>query len=97
MKIACCTMEMITLIFLLLVSFNGAFNYLDDVDISRIDLVSRPTTELVSAWGAPDNVVVATDLGLVSSQLDEVEIWSYYNPVRSVSVRDNVVLSIRWG
>jgi len=90
-------MEMITLIFLLLVSFNGAFNYLDDVDISRIDLVSKPTTELVSAWGAPDNVVVATDIGLVSSQFDEVEIWSYYNPVRSVSVRDNVVLSIRWG
>ena len=95
MKIACCTVEMITLIFLLLMSMNGAYNYLSNSP--NIDLVSRPTTELVTAWGEPDSVVVATDLGLVSSRLAEVEIWSYANPVRSVSVRNNVVLSIRWG
>ena len=95
MKIACCTMEMIALIFLLFVSMNGAFNYTNGP--ARADLVSRPTTELVSAWGTPDNVVAANDLGLVSSQLAEVEIWSYANPARSVSVRNDIVVSIRWG
>ena len=93
MKIACCTVEMITLIFLLFVSMNGAFSYTNAP--ARDDFVSRPTTELVSAWGSPANVVAATDLGFVSDQLAKVEIWSYYNPVRFVSVRDNVVVSIR--
>ena len=95
MKIACCTLEMITLMFLLLVSMNGGYSYLNNAP--RTDLVSRPTTELVSAWGAPDSVVAATDVGFESSQLTEVEIWSYDNPVRAVSVRDNIVVSIRWG
>ena len=95
MKIACCTLEMITLIFLLLVSINGGYSYLNATP--RTDLVSRPTMELVSAWGAPDSVVAATDLGLASSQLAETEIWSYDNPARSVVVRDNVVVSIRLG
>ena len=95
MKIACCTVEMITLIFLLLMSMNGAYNYLNSSP--NVDLVTRPTTELVSAWGTPDNVVAATDVGLVSPRLAEVEIWSYYNPARSVVVRDNVVMSIKFG
>ena len=93
MKIACCTVEMIALIFLLFVSMNGAFSYTNAP--ARDNFVSRPTTELVSAWGEPDTVTVANDLGLVSSQLAEVEVWSYYHPVRSVVVRDNVVVSIR--
>jgi len=97
MKIACCTLEMITLIFLLLVSFNGGYSYLNNATTPETDLVSRPTTELVSAWGAPDEVVVATDIGLITSQLAEVEVWSYYNPARSVVVRNNVVVSIRLG
>jgi len=87
-------MEMIALIFLLFVSINGGYSYLNNAT-PETNLVSRPTTELVSAWGEPDSVVTASDVGLVSSQLAEVEIWSYYHPVRSVSVRDNVVLSIR--
>jgi hypothetical protein len=95
MKIACCTVEMIALIFLLFVSINGGYSYLNDT--SRTDFVNRPTTELVSAWGAPDRVVAATDIGFVSTRLAKVEVWSYDNPARSVSVRDNVVLSIRWG
>ena len=86
---------MITLIFLLLMSMNGAYNYLNSPPSA--DLVSRPTTELVSAWGTPDTVVAATDVGLVSSQLAKVEIWSYANPARSVSVRNDIVVSIRWG
>ena len=87
-------MEMIALIFLLFVSINGGYSYLNNAT-PETDLVSRPTTELVSAWGTPDNVTAATDLGLVSSQLAEVEVWSYYHPVRSVVVRDNVVVSMR--
>ena len=95
MKIACCTLEMFTLIFMLLVCINGGYSYLNTTP--RVDFISRPTTELVSVWGTPDNVVAATDAGFVSSQLAEVEIWSYDNPARSVSVRDNIVVSIRWG
>lgn len=95
MKIACCTMEMIALIFLLFVSINGGYSYLNNSP--KADLVSRPTTALVSAWGAPDSVVAATDLGLNSLQIAEVEVWSYYHPVRSVVVRDGIVVSIREG
>jgi hypothetical protein len=95
MKIACCTVEMIALIFLLFVSMNGAFSYTNAP--AREDLVSQSTTELVSAWGEPDAVATATDLGFVAQKLAEVEIWSYYHPVRSVSVRNNIVLAIRWG
>lgn len=95
MKIACCTVEMVALIFLLFVSINGAYSY--TTAPARENLVSRPTTELVSAWGEPDSVATATDVGFASSQLAEVEIWSYYKPARSVSVRNNVVMSIRWG
>ena len=94
MKIACCTMEMIALIFLLFVSINGGFSYLN---APRTDLISESTTELVSAWGEPDSVAVATELGFDSSQLETVEIWSYDDPVRSVVVRNNVVVSIRMG
>jgi hypothetical protein len=97
MKIACCTMEMVALIFLLFVSINGGYSYLNNDATTTTDLVSRPTTELVTAWGEPDAVATATDLGFVSQKLAEVEIWSYYHPVRSVSVRNNVVMSIRWG
>lgn len=94
MKIACCTMEMIALIFLLFVSINGGFSYLN---APRTDLISESTTELVSAWGTPDSVAVATDLGFDSSQLETVEIWAYANPSRYVVVRDDVVVSIRTG
>jgi hypothetical protein len=94
MKIACCTMEMIALIFLLFVSINGGFTYLN---AARTDLVSESTTELVSAWGAPDSVATAADLGFDSSQLAAVEIWSYVSPSRSVVVRNDVVVSIRTG
>ena len=94
MRIACCTLEMITLIFLLFWSFNGAFSVLN---APSTDLVSRPASELVASWGEPDSVAVATELGFHSSQLETVEIWSYANPVRSVVVRDNVVVSIRMG
>ena len=94
MKIACCTLEMITLIFLLFWSFNGAFSV---VNAPSADLVSQSTTELVTTWGEPDSVVVAMDLGFHASQLETVEIWSYANPSMSVVVRDNVVVSIRTG
>jgi len=94
MKIACCTLEMITLIFLLFASFNGGLNYLN---AARADLVSESATELVSAWGAPDSVATAADLGFVSPQLASVEVWSYADPARSVVVSNNVVVSIRTG
>ena len=94
MKIACCTVEMVALIFMLFWSFNGAYSV---VDAPSIDLVSRPTTELVSVWGEPDRVSAATDYGFETAQLETVEIWSYANPARSVVVRDDVVVSIRVG
>ena len=94
MRIACCTLEMIALIFLLFVSINGGFSYLNT---PRTNLVSESTTELVSAWGEPDSVAVAIDLGFDSSQLETVEIWSYSDPLRSVVVRNDVVVSIRTG
>lgn len=92
MKIACCTLEMITLIFLLFVSMNGAFQVLDAHGPS---LISSSTTELVSAWGAPKSVVAARDIGFSTSQLARTEIWSYTNPSRTVIVRDDIVVSIR--
>jgi hypothetical protein len=94
MKIACCTLEMITLIFLLFWSFNGAFSY---VNGPSTDLVSQPASKLIASWGEPDSVAVATELGFRTSQLEAVEIWSYANPARSVVVRDNIVVSIRVG
>lgn len=94
MRIACCTMEMITLIFLLFWSLNGAFSVLD---APSPELVSRPASELVAAWGAPERVTAATDLGFRSDGLETVEIWSYDHPSRSVVVRNNVVVSIRTG
>ena len=94
MRIACCTLEMITLIFLLFWSFNGAFSVLN---APSTDIVSRPASELVASWGEPDSVAVATDLGFRTSQLETVEIWSYANPVRSVVVRDDIVIAVKEG
>jgi len=85
---------MITLIFLLFWSFNGAFSVLN---APSTDLVSQPASELIASWGEPDTVSVATDLGFRSSQLETVEIWSYANPTRSVVVRDGLVVSVRTG
>jgi hypothetical protein len=95
MRIACCTMEMVALIFLLFVSINGAYSYLDNP--ARTDLVSKSTTELVTVWGTPTTVVTAADLGFVSPQRTPMEIWTYVHPTRSVAVRDNIVISVRWG
>ncbi len=94
MKIACCTLEMIALIFLLFVSLNGGFSYLNE---PPPELISRPTSELIAAWGTPDRVSVAADLGFAAPQLETVEIWSYADPDRRVVVRNDIVISIRTG
>jgi len=94
MKIACCTLEMITLIFLLFVSLNGGFSYLDEANAS---LVPASATELMSTWGEPSSIVAANDLGFASSHLETVEVWSYANPARYVVVRDGLVVSVRTG
>jgi len=94
MKIACCTLEMVALIFLLFVSLNGGFNYLNE---ARAGLEPVSTTELLSTWGEPDAVVAANDLGFASSQLETVELWSYRNPHRTAIVRGEAVVSIREG
>ncbi len=94
MKIACCTLEMITLIFLLFWSLNGAFSVLDT---PASHLTTGTIAELVAAWGTPDSVVAATDLGFASAQMEDVEIWSYANPARSVIVRNDTVVLIRRG
>jgi hypothetical protein len=93
MKIACCTLEMITLIFLLVVSLNGGFTYVQD----HADYTNRPAEELVSAWGEPDAIVVAADVGFASAQMDDVEVWSYENTGRSVIVRSGTVIAVREG
>jgi len=93
MKIACCTLEMITLIFLLIVSFNGGFSYLED----QADFTNRPAEELVSAWGQPDEIVAATDVGFASTGMENVEVWSYDDTNRSVIVRNDTVIAVREG
>jgi len=55
----------------------------------------RPAAELVSAWGVPDRVTAASEVGFESSKLDDVEIWTYDDRARSVVVRDDIVVSIR--
>lgn len=94
MKIACCTLEMISLIFLLFVSLNGAFSYSDGASAS---LVPASATELMSTRGEPDSIVAANDLGFVSSQFEAVEIWSYDEPSRFAIVRDGLAVSIQEG
>jgi len=93
MKIACCTLEMITLIFLLIVSFNGAFSTLED----QADFTNRPAEELVSAWGQPDEIVAATDVGFASIGMENVEVWSYDDTGHSVVVRGDIVIAVREG
>jgi hypothetical protein len=88
---------MITLIFLLFISMNAGLTYSNYSNAPDIDLVNEPTEEVLSVWGAPDRIVAAADLGLASSQLAAVEIWSYDSPERSVVVRNNIVVSIRVG
>ena len=94
MRIACCTMEMIALVFLLFVSINGALSYTNAQDI---DLVNQSTDTLVSTWGEPDRVVGATDLGFSSPALAPVEIWAYDRLSRTAVVRGDVVVSVRTG
>ena len=94
MKIPYCTLEMITLIFLRFVSFNGGLDYLN---ITKASLAPSSTTELVATWGEPDSIVAAADVGFASSQLEAVEVWSYEDTNRSVVVRDDIVISIREG
>ena len=91
MKIACCTLEMITLIFLLIVSINGGFQYAEDYT----DFTNRPAEELVSVWGRPDAVVAAPDVGFASAGMENVEVWSYDD--RSVIVRGDTVIAVREG
>jgi len=95
MKIACCTVEMVALIFLLFVSINGGYSYLNNTP--RTEFVSRPAAELVTAWGEPDTIIEANEFGFLSARLAEVEVWSYDNPARSVVIRDDIVVSIRLG
>jgi len=94
MRIACCTIEMIALVFLLFVSSNGGVSYTGARDIDR---VKQSTETLVSTWGEPDRVVGATDLGFVSSTLATVEVWAYDRLSRTAVVRGDVVVSVRVG
>jgi len=93
MKIACCTLEMITLIFLLVVSLNGGFQYAEDY----ADFTNRPAEELISVWGQPDTIVAATDVGFASTHMGDVEVWSYDGTNRSVIVRSGTVIAVREG
>jgi hypothetical protein len=67
------------------------------LDAPEADSVDAFATELLSAWGEPDSIVAAADVGFASSQLEAVGVWSYGNSLRSVTVRDNVVVSIQEG
>jgi len=92
MKISYCTLQMVTLIFLLFVSINGGLTYSGPTDAELID---RPAEELLSAWGSPQKIVHSSDLGFTSSALAGVEVWMYKQPDRSVVIRDGVVVAIR--
>ena len=93
MKIACCTLEMITLIFLLVVSLNGGFQYVQE----NVDFTNRPAADLVSVWGEPDAIVAAADVGFASADMGDVEVWSYNGSNRSVIVRGGTVIAVREG
>ena len=94
MKIACCTLEMITLIFLLFWSFNGAVQVLD---APGPNLISQSTAELIATWGRPVSVVTAAEAGFRTAQPERTEVWTYADPARTVVIRDDVVVSIRMG
>ena len=94
MKIAYCTLEMVTLIFLLLMGINGGHQYLDTV---QVQAAPTSTAELITLWGQPDDVATAADVGFSSAQMTDVEVWSYTNPHRTAIVRDEEIISIREG
>jgi len=94
MRIACCTLEMVTLIFLLFLGYNGGQQYLDTVSI---EATPTTTTELVAQWGQPDDVATAEDVGFASAQMTDVEIWTYTRPQLTAIVRDEEIISIREG
>ena len=88
------TLEMVTLIFLLFVGFNGGHQCFDTV---QAEAVPTSTTELVVQWGQPDDVATAEDVGFASAQMTDVEVWSYASLQRTAIVRDDEVISIREG
>jgi len=94
MKIACCTLEMITLIFLLFLGFNGGQQYLN---AAQTEAVPATTTEMVALWGQPDKVASAADVGFASAQMTDIEVWSYANLQRTAIVREDQIISIREG
>jgi len=92
MKIAYCTLQMVTLIFLLFVSINGGLTYSGPTES---DLIDQPVEQVLFMWGAPQSIVSSSDLGFTTSALAGVEVWVYERPDRSVVVRDGLVVSIR--
>ena len=94
MKIACCTPEIITLIFPLFVGFNGGFQYLDAL---RGNVAPTSTPEVVSTWGEPDRVATAAEVGFSSANPSDVQTWSNNTPKRTTILRDNEIISIREG
>lgn len=93
-KIACCTVEMIALVFLLFVSINGG---LTAVNADRGALVSRSTSQLIATWGEPDRIDTSRNAALAIPDRANVEVWTYSNPARSVVIRDDIIVSIRYG
>jgi len=51
--------------------------------------------ELVSAWGQPDEIVAATDVGFASTGMENVEVWCYDDTSHSIIVRDDTVIAVR--
>jgi len=94
MKIACCTIEMIALVFLLFVSINGG---LTAIESERGALVSRSTSELIATWGEPDRIESSASAIMALPDREKVEIWTYANPARTVVIRDDVIVSIHHG
>jgi len=92
MKISYCTLQMVTLIFLLFVSINGGLTYSGPTEA---DLIDQPAEQLLSVWGSPQSIVYSSDLGFTSSAMAGVEVWVYERPDRSVVVRDGIVVAIR--
>jgi hypothetical protein len=92
MRIPYCTLQMVTLIFLLFMSINAGLTHTGP---TSADFINQPAERLLSAWGAPHAVIQSSDLGFTTSALATVEVWVYERPARSVVVRDGVVVAIR--
>ncbi len=93
MKIAWGTIQMVSLIGMLLICFNGGLQYGTGTYSENPDSV----VELEQTWGAPSRIVTADQLGFSEGHFEDVEIWVYDEADRYVIVRSSSVVAVKEG